>query len=283
MASQQQVSAWRPAVPGVVEVLHAHFTEHAYPMHVHDAWTVLIVDDGAVRYDLDRHERGTPNGTVSLLPPHVPHNGSPATAHGFRKRVLYLDTTQLDTDFIGPAVDGPDLTDPVLRRRVGRLHTALARPGDELEAESRLALIGERLREHLRPRLTVPASPPGRGIAHDLRDLLDARLLEATTLDRAARLLHAHPAHLVRAFSAAFGIAPHQYVMSRRVDLARRLLLGGRPPGEVATAAGFYDQSHLTRHFKRVLGTTPGRYARAGRRPSTEGRALCGPGSLDPA
>ncbi|MEV6212823.1 AraC family ligand binding domain-containing protein, partial [Kitasatospora sp. NPDC051914] len=192
MASQQQVSAWRPAVPGVVEVLHAHFTEHAYPMHVHDAWTVLIVDDGAVRYDLDRHERGTPNGTVSLLPPHVPHNGSPATAHGFRKRVLYLDMTQLDADFIGPAVDGPDLTDPVLRRRVGRLHTALARPGDELEAESRLALIGERLRGHLRPRLTVPASPPGRGIAHDLRDLLDARLLEATTLDRAARLLHAH-------------------------------------------------------------------------------------------
>ncbi|MEV6212961.1 helix-turn-helix transcriptional regulator, partial [Kitasatospora sp. NPDC051914] len=70
--------------------------------------------------------------------------------------------------------------------------------------------------------------------------------------------------HLVRAFSAAFGIAPHQYVMSRRVDLARRLLLGGRPPGEVATADGFYDQSHLTRHFKRVLGTTPGRYARPG-------------------
>lgn len=50
--------------------------------------------------------------------------------------------------------------------------------------------------------------------------------------------------------------------MSRRVDLARRLLLGGQPAGEVATAAGFYDQSHLTRHFKRVLGTTPGRYAR---------------------
>ncbi len=76
--------------------------------------------------------------------------------------------------------------------------------------------------------------------------------------------MHAHPTHLVRAFSGAFGIAPHQYVMSRRVDLARRLLLGGQPPGEVATAAGFYDQPHLTRHFKRVVGTTPGRYARTG-------------------
>lgn len=260
---RQEISAWRPPVAGVVEVFHAHFTEHTYPMHVHDAWTLLIVDDGAVRYDLDRHARGTPGDTVSLLPPQVPHNGSPATAHGFRKRVLYLDMTQLDESFIGPAVDGPDLTDPVLRRRVGQLHAALANRGDEFEAESRLALIGERLREHLRPGPAFGGTEPARGIAHDLRDLLDGRLLEGVALAEAARLLHAHPTHLVRAFSSAFGIAPHQYVMSRRVDLARRLLLDGRPPGAVATAAGFYDQSHLTRHFRRVVGIAPGRYARS--------------------
>ncbi|WP_405016740.1 AraC family transcriptional regulator [Kitasatospora sp. NBC_00070] len=263
MTPRQDITAWRPAVPGVTEVLHARFTGHRYPMHVHDSWTLLIVDDGAVSYDLDRHRRGTPGDTVSLLPPLVPHNGSPATADGFRKRVLYLDTTQLDASFIGPAVDGPDLTDPVLRARIGQLHTALARPGDELEAESRLALIGERLRTHLRPRL-VPAGEPPRGVAQDLRDLLDARLREATTLDQAGRLLHAHPAHLVRAFTAAYGIAPHRYLTSRRVDLARRLLLDGQPPGEVAVAVGFYDQSHFTRHFKRTWGVTPGRYARTG-------------------
>ncbi|MET9861308.1 AraC family transcriptional regulator [Streptomyces smyrnaeus] len=264
MAYQQEISAWRPSVPGVREVFHAHYTEHAYPMHVHDAWTLLIVDDGAVRYDLDRHERGTPNDTVSLLPPQVPHNGSPVTARGFRKRVLYLDITQLDASLIGPAVDGPDLTDPLLRRRVGQLHTSLADRGDELEAESRLALISQRLREHLRPRAITDSAVPDRGVAHNLRDLLDERFREGTTLEEAARLLHAHPAHLVRAFGAAFGIPPHQYVTSRRVDLARRLLLDGQPPGEVATAAGFYDQSHLTRHFKRVLGIAPGRYARTG-------------------
>ncbi|MEU9318146.1 AraC family transcriptional regulator [Streptomyces sp. NPDC048295] len=264
MIPRQEISAWRPPVTGVVEVFHARFTEHAYPMHVHDAWTLLIVDDGAVRYDLDRRERGTPSGTVSLLPPQIPHNGSPATAHGFRKRVLYLDMTQLDERFIGPAVDSPDLTDPVLRRRVGQLHAALANRGDEFEAESRLALISQRLRAHLRPMPAVPGAAPDRGVAQDLRDLLDERLIEGITLEEAARLVHAHPAHLVRAFSAAFGIAPHQYVTSRRVDRARRLLLDGQPPREVATAAGFYDQSHLTRHFKRVVGTTPGRYAHTG-------------------
>lgn len=261
MAEAQETSAWRPPVAGVVEVFHAHFTEHAYPMHVHDAWTLLIVDDGAVRYDLGRSEHGTPVGTVSLLPPQVPHNGSPATPHGFRKRVLYLDMTRLDARFIGPAVDSPDLADPLLRTRVGQLHQALARPGDELEAESRLALVGERLRAHLRPR-PVPAAPRrDPGLARRLRDLLDAHLRDGLTLDEAACRLHAHPTHLVRAFSTAFGIPPHQYVMSRRVDLSRRMLLDGLPPAEVATAVGFYDQSHFTRHFKRLLGTAPGRYA----------------------
>ncbi|MFD8595759.1 AraC family transcriptional regulator [Kitasatospora sp. NPDC059646] len=264
-AARQEITAWRPRVPGVVEVLHAHLTEHRYPMHVHDSWTLLIVDDGAVRYDLDRHRRGTPHGTVSLLPPHVPHNGSPATEGGFRKRVLYLETGRIGEELIGPAVDGPDLADPLLRQRVGQLHAALGRAGEEWEAASRLALICARLRELLRPRAAGPAEPVGRGVAHDLRDLLDARLTERTTLDEAANLLHAHPAHLVRAFTAAFGLPPHQYLTARRVDRARRLLLDGHPPAAVATALGFHDQPHLTRHFRRILGTTPGRFVR-GRR-----------------
>lgn len=267
MAAQRprrEVSAWRPRVAGVVEVFHARFTEYAYPMHVHDAWTLLIVDDGAVRYDLDRHEHGTPHDTVTLLPPHVPHNGAPATPEGFRKRVVYLDASHLPDDLIGPAVDGPDLRDPLLRDRVGRLHTALTRPGEELEAGSRLALIGERLRAGLaaRPVVAPPADPL---LARRLRELLDAHVVDGLTLEAAAALLNAHPTHLVRAFSRAYGIAPHQYLMSRRVGRARRLLLDGCPPTEVATSTGFYDQAHLTRHFGRLVGVPPGRY-RAGTR-----------------
>jgi AraC-like DNA-binding protein len=260
MAAQQEVTAWRPAVPGVTEVFHAHFTEYAYPMHVHDAWTLLIVDDGAVRYDLDRHEHGTPHDTVSLLPPHVPHNGSPATPGGFRKRVLYLDSSRLGDELIGPAVDGPDLRDPVLRQRVGQLHTALGRPGDELEAESRLTLIGGRLRALLRPRSETEPARRDPVLARRLRELLDERVVEGLSLEEAAGLVRAHPAHLVRVFRTAYGIAPHQYLNARRVDRARRLLLAGDGPADVAALTGFHDQAHFTRHFKRLVGVPPGRY-----------------------
>jgi AraC-like DNA-binding protein len=152
------------------------------------------------------------------------------------------------------------------------LHAALARPGDELEAESRLALVGERLRGHLRPRArSARQTPPGgRTVAHRLRELLDERVADGVTLEEAAGTVHAHPAHLVRAFGAAFGIAPHQYLMSRRVERARRLLLDGMRPGEAAAMAGFYDQAHLTRHFRRWVGVTPGRY-RSGRPPRASG------------
>ncbi|XVQ14921.1 AraC family ligand binding domain-containing protein [Spirillospora sp. CA-255316] len=89
MAADAQVAAWRPEVPGVTEVFHARFTDRSYPMHTHDAWTLLIIDDGAVRFDLDHHEHGVSRPLVTL-PPHVPHDGRAATPRGFHKRVLYL-------------------------------------------------------------------------------------------------------------------------------------------------------------------------------------------------
>ncbi|MFE3519643.1 AraC family transcriptional regulator [Streptomyces sp. NPDC059166] len=263
MGARPDITAWRPDVEGIDEVFHAHFADHTYPMHTHDAWTLLIVDEGMVRYDLDRHEHGSTCSEVTLLPPHVPHNGGAASPDGFRKRVLYLDTTRLGADLAGRAVARPVLRDPRLRHRVHQLHVALQHPGEELEAESRLALVSERLAGHL---VGGPAAPreAGRRVAYALRDLLDERFVEGLTLRDAAERLDTHHTHLVRAFGREFGIAPHQYVTGRRVDLARRLLLSGMRLPDVAVSAGFYDQPHLSRHFKRVVGTSPGHYARTG-------------------
>src|SRR4029078_4844845 len=64
---REWVSAWRPPVPGVHEVFHARFVEHAYPAHTHDTWTVFVVEDGAIRYDLDATHRGVGDRRAHIL------------------------------------------------------------------------------------------------------------------------------------------------------------------------------------------------------------------------
>ncbi|MEU4196111.1 AraC family transcriptional regulator [Kribbella sp. NPDC026611] len=268
MSAGAEVRAWRPGLTGVVEVLHAHFPSHAYPSHTHDAWTILIVDEGVVRYDLDRHEHGLAQSKVSLLPPHVPHDGRSVLPQGFRKRVLYLAPDRLGDGLIGAAVDQPEYADPLLRHRIHQLHGVLSDGQEHLEAQSRLTLIEERLSQHLRHDVVTPPDRRDAGVAARLRELLDAHVTEGITLEDAAKLVHAHPAHLVRAFTREYGMPPHRYLTGRRVDLARRYLLDGLPAGDVAPLSGFYDQSHLNRHFRKMLGVTPTSFRRSAGRPS---------------
>src|SRR5258708_15733859 len=91
MEGADRVRAWRPRVAGVAEVLHAKWRDHAYPAHTHNTWTLLLVDDGLIGYELDRQDHAAARSGVTLLPPHVVHDGHPETANGFRKRVIYLE------------------------------------------------------------------------------------------------------------------------------------------------------------------------------------------------
>lgn len=261
-ARPDRVVAFRPRLDGVEEVLHASWREHAYPAHTHDTWTVLLVDDGAVGYALGGRAGAAPaRSGVTVLPPHVPHDGRGLDAEGFSKRVLYLAADQLGPDLVGRAVDAPLLRDATLRAGVDRLHRALV-GHDLVEAEARLALARERLTALLRRRAPRhrPAQPL---VARRAREHLDADLSGDTLLAAVAADLDVSVPHLVRSFSATFGIPPHRYVLGRRLDHARRLLLAGLPAGQVAVEAGFYDQAHLTRHFRAFLGTTPGRFQRS--------------------
>jgi AraC-like DNA-binding protein len=277
-----EVRAWRPPLPGVHEVLHARFAEHGYPPHTHATWTVLIVDAGSIAYDLDRRSHGTVGADVTVLPPHVVHDGRPAGTAGFVKRVLYLDDAVLPAGLVGRAVDRPTIRDAELRRAIGALHDGLGPGGDALAAESRFALVAERLSGWLAarrpPAVAAVPGPVRRRLASGLRDLIDADVPGGVTLAGAAALLESDPASLVRAFSAAFGITPHAYLVGRRLELARELLLDGVRPAEAATRAGFYDQAHLTRHFRRFLATTPGRFA-----PVQAGVPAQAPGKADPS
>jgi AraC-like DNA-binding protein len=97
------------------------------------------------------------------------------------------------------------------------------------------------------------------------RALLDARVTEPVTLDELAAHARLDKFRLCRAFREQVGLPPHAYVTHRRVSLAQELLGRGVPQAEVAVQVGLYDQSQLHRHFKRILGVTPGAWARATR------------------
>lgn len=252
------VFARHPAVAGLREVYHATF-DHAYPMHTHDDWTVMVVDEGAVAYGLghDPH-RATPEA-LTLLPPGVPHDGRPAVdGQGYRKRVLYLEAGWLPPGMEPLAATRPTIPGGAVLTAARRVHAALEEPGDLMAAEHWLLTVRDQVLAHLGSPEPGSRDAP---LARRLRALLDDRLTESTTIAAAAEELSTHPSHLVRAFSRAYGIAPHQYLISRRVDLARHLLAAGTRPAEAAALAGFYDQAHLTRHFRRILGVTPAAFA----------------------
>ena len=94
-------------------------------------------------------------------------------------------------------------------------------------------------------------------------ELLRERLEEDVTLDALADHADTDKFHLCRAFRAQVGLPPHAYLTRLRIMRAKELLAAGVKPSEIAPRVGLYDQSQLNRHFRRLVGTTPGAYARA--------------------
>jgi AraC-like DNA-binding protein len=97
-------------------------------------------------------------------------------------------------------------------------------------------------------------------------------LCQPLTLSELAGLTGLSMWRFATVFREQVGVAPHRYICQLRVERAQALIRDGVPPANAASEAGFYDQSHLSRHFKSVCGMTPGQYmAAAPRRP----RAAC--------
>ena len=94
------------------------------------------------------------------------------------------------------------------------------------------------------------------------RALLDERFTETIDLEALAAYARLDKFRLCRAFREQVGMPPHAYVTHRRVARAQTLLARGMPQAEVAARVGFYDQSLLHRHFKRIVRLTPGAFAR---------------------
>lgn len=98
-------------------------------------------------------------------------------------------------------------------------------------------------------------------VVGQVQTFVDEHLAGDLSLDRMAAVADVSPSSLTRRFKAEADTTPWRYVMERRVEAAKRLLVEtDRTLAEIAFDTGFYDQAHLTRTFRRFEGMTPGAY-----------------------
>ncbi|MFZ6181614.1 helix-turn-helix domain-containing protein [Nannocystis pusilla] len=140
-----------------------------------------------------------------------------------------------------------------------RLHDAVAGGADRFALECALAEAIDTIADVsvTRERAHAHTRPVRRAL-----ELIRERLAEPLTLDELAREAGLDKFHLCRAFRAQVGMPPHAYLTQLRIMHAKEMLAAGAKPKDIAPRVGLYDQSQLNRHFRRIVGMTPGQFAR---------------------
>lgn len=269
VSQHEQARFLRPAgLPGV-EALHATFVEHRYPPHVHEEWVIACVASGVVRFGLEGRSHLAPERSVFLIPPHAVHTGQSAAQAGYTYRVLYLEPEPMaeryHSDLGGRRRYPFVLRHPGLTQALAQMHRTLRLPRASLEQGEALAVVLSNLQA-----LTHPGGGPlerahgGHRAVASARAYIHDRWQDDFTLDQLAAVAGLSPYHLARRFRDELGMPPSTYRRALRIQAAKRLLRTGVPPALTAAQCGFYDQPHLNRHFKRIIGVTPSQYASAG-------------------
>ena len=264
---RELVSFARPAALDGVEVLRVEDWTRDWT-GLRDGYTLTFVRAGHGIADFGASKgRLVGAGGVTLMAPGDVHRGRCVEPSSFD--VLFVPPGMVDEtarERWGPATVW--FPEPHVRRAdtmlaAGRLVERMLQPDDALSLDSALAsLLDLALREapgarrELAPRRDLP-------IVARLRERLHAEYTGPVDLNAAARDLGVSKAHLIRSFTTAVGLPPYEYVTNLRIEQAKLLIAGGWSLGDVAKAAGYYDQSQLNRHFRRIVGVTPGVYAAA--------------------
>ncbi len=217
-----------------------------------------------------------PRGSISIIPPGEVHAPSQQTAvdapASFMMAYMHetvigdlvseLSARTRGTPSFGLGVIANDTR---LSHLFARAHRSsfdaepLVRDGEWLGFLTRLVMrhadSGSRTpRSHREPRAVGTALAFLRGHARD-----------RITLTELASIASITPVRLCRAFARHLGLPPHAYQLRMRIDEAKQLLLKGYSVADVAAVTGFADQSHLGRHFKRIVGAAPSAYQSARR------------------
>jgi AraC-like DNA-binding protein len=247
-----------------VEAVEAHSC-HSFPRHTHEQFGIGVILSGAQKSASGRGPVEAGAGDVITVNPGEVHYGIPIGDAGRSWHMLYLDP-RLAADVMADISEGRssafEFAQPVIRdlrpaALFQALFHAMTEGSSDIQRDEALLLLLAQAQGEL---VVRPAAPAPIAAA---RELIDTDPVAPITLADLALASGLSQFQLVRGFARATGLTPHAYLMQRRVHLARRLITQGTALAEAAAASGFADQSHMTRHFVRAYGISPGAYAAA--------------------
>jgi AraC-like DNA-binding protein len=257
------------SIPGL-SLLRADFTAHQFGPHTHDAFVIAVTAAGGAEISSRGITEKVGPSTLFVSNPEERQSARMGEGERWLYRAFYLTRpaieavgrslgTEAAPYFMQNMLNDIDLID-----RFGRLHRVLEAEHDDLCADELAAgAFGMLFRRYGGSR-PEPA-PQGRAIVSRVIELMRARYSENLGLDDLARVAGLTKFQLIGLFKRTAGLTPHAYLIHIRLNAACRLLKRGHPLAESALAAGFCDQSALTKHFRRCYGITPLQFADAAR------------------
>jgi AraC-like DNA-binding protein len=265
----EKATFWHASDVGHLELLKAHYISHTFPKHVHEGYVFGVIEKGVESFYAYGRLYHAPAGHIVIINPDTVHTGHSGHESGWIYRTLYpgKDLITGIARQIGlknsttPYFPEPVIHDPWLANRIRRLHIVLEHSASSLTREILFTeTMAQVLMRHARP---LTGNPPVHRQHHAIKtvmEYMDAHFGENISLKSLAHLVNLSPFYLTRLFRQEIGISPHKYLTQLRINKARTMLIDGGPLADVAYRTGFSDQSHFTRHFKRIVGVTPGRY-----------------------
>lgn len=270
MKIKNKVSQWKfwriPQLDNL-ELLHGSKITHFYPPHMHEEYCVVLVLKGTETNTYEGVSYTALPGHLALLNPEVAHSSESTGAVYRIFRIRPESLSRIEAEVCGRQSAPPCFSEPIskdarLFRLLLNLHLKLEENVSSLEQESEfIESFGLLLARQVKGRLTSQATGREPHYIKLVRDYLRSHYAENISLSQLTALTNLSPFYLLRVFHTQVGFPPHEYQTQIRIAHARKLLLAGRSISQAALETGFFDQSHLSRNFKRIVGLTPGQYS----------------------
>ncbi|MCE5243157.1 MAG: AraC family transcriptional regulator [Desulfobacteraceae bacterium] len=269
---KERVKVWSLECLGRVQLMHATYITQKFPKHAHEGFAIGVIEHGALGFYYRGENVVASAGAINLANADEIHTGQAATNDGWTYRMFYFGEEILrraTCEISGRTQNVPYFPAGVLHDRtlgaaIHSLHVRLEADGSSsLEMESEfLCMLAELIARY------SDAPPPLERIGSErravrrVREYIAENLSENIPLGELASIAGLSPYHFLRVFGREVGLPPHAYLTQERIRRAKHLLAQGQSPAATALETGFSDQSHLTRHFKRITGLTPAQYSK---------------------